>query len=324
MPIHSQPRDDAVYSQQIGGALARRHPDVRLPNFLVVGAEKCGTTSLYQYLKQHRDVYLPSKKELHYFAYYDIAKSVAGPGDPAVLAYACSSWAAYQSYYMGVDARAVGEVSPSYFYYSEVSDKIYSTLDQPKIIIMLRNPIQKAHSQYMHLVRDNRETLSFFDALMAERDRIKAGWGPLWRYAEGALYSARVARYMEVFGEGKVKIGFFEELSKDPQTVVNELLRFIGVEPDRSIDTSRVYNKSGRPRSRRLADFLTKPNAVTAAARRWIPEQARDRIRNAMLNLNTGRKDAIDDRSRAYLRDRFTADVGELQQILRKPLTWLD
>ena len=322
MSAESLPRDA---SRGHGRAPGSSREALRLPNFLVVGAEKCGTTSLYQYLKQHPDVYLPAKKELHYFTYADIGKVARGPGGSDTLAHACATKEEYESYYRGAGPHlAVGEVSPSYFYFSQVSERINSELDRPKIIIMLRNPIHKAHSQYMHLVRDNKEKLPFFDALMAEQERIDAGWGPLWRYTESCLYSARISTYLEVFGEGRVKIGLFEELSKDPQTFVRDLFKFLGVAPDRAIDTSRAYNRSGRPRSRLLADFLARPNPVTAVARRWVPEEVRDRVKHAVLNLNTGRKDAIDDRSRAYLRERFANDVRELKQILQRRLNWLD
>jgi Sulfotransferase family len=320
MSTGSLSRDD---EQRRGQARASSGEDVTLPNFLIVGAEKCGTTSLYQYLKQHPDVYLPAKKELHYFAYDEIGKIARDPGGQSVLTHSCATREEYESYYCGIGAyTAVGEVSPSYFYFSQTSERLKRELDDPKIIIMLRDPVKKAHSQYMHLVRDNREHLSFFDALMAEDQRIAAGWGPLWRYTESSLYSSRVAKYLQVFGDDRVKISFFEDLLRSPEAVVNDLFEFIGVAPAGSIDTSRVYNKSGRPRSRLLADFLAKPNPVTAAARRWVPEHLRDRIKHAMLDLNTGRKDAIDDRSRAYLRQRFAEDVRELERILGKRLNW--
>jgi Sulfotransferase family len=322
MLMGSASRDDG---RRRGHARAPSGADVRLPDFLIVGAEKCGTTSLYQYLKQHPDVYLPAKKELHYFAYDDIGKIARDPGGENVLTHACATREEYESYYRGTGAyAAVGEVSPSYFYFSHISERLQSELDDPKIIIMLRDPVKKAHSQYMHLVRDNREHLSFFDALMAEDQRIEAGWGPLWRYTESSLYSSRVAKYLQVFGKDRVKIGFFEDLLRSPEAVINDLLEFIGVAPGGAIDTSRAYNRSGRPRSRLLADFLAKPNPVTAAARRWVPEHLRDRIKHAMLDLNTGRKDAIDDRSRAYLRQRFAGDVRELEQILGTRLNWWD
>lgn len=308
-----------------GHACGSSQKDVTLPNFLVVGAEKCGTTSLYQYLKQHPDIYLPAKKELHYFSYEDIKKISADPGGQNVLTHACATRDEYESFYRGIGTPvAVGEVSPSYFYFSHVSQKIHFELGNPKIIIMLRSPIQKAYSQYMHLVRDNREHLPFFDALMAEDQRIAAGWGPLWRYTESCLYSARVTKYLELFGKGRVKIGLFEQFSKHPQAFVKDLCAFLGVACDGRIGTSRAYNKSGRPRSRLLADLLAKPNPVTAAARRWVPEEVRGRVKHVVLNLNTGRKDAIDDRSRAYLRERFASDVRELEQILGMRLGWLD
>jgi hypothetical protein len=325
MPLGSQPRDDAGHRARAAIARAAGRENVRLPNFLIVGAEKCGTTSLYQYFKQHPDVYLPAKKELHYFSYDLIGKNAGGPGSANVLAWACATREEYESHYRGIGSyAAVGEVSPSYFYFSQISERIRSELGRPKIIIMLRNPIQKAHSQYMHLVRDNKETLPFFDALMAEEDRIEAGWGPLWRYSESSLYAARIAKYIEVFGEEHIKIGLFDELSNSPRTLINDMFEFIGVAPHARIDTSRTYNRSGRPRSRLLANFLAKRNPVTAAARRWVPEQTRDRIKHIMLNLNTGQKDTIDERSRAYLRERFAADVGELEQILGRRLNWLN
>lgn len=97
-----------------GHAQGTSREDVRLPNFLVVGAEKCGTTSLYQYLKQHPDVYLPAKKELHYFAYDDIGKIAGGPGGSDILGSACATREEYESYYKGIGPHlTVGEVSPS-------------------------------------------------------------------------------------------------------------------------------------------------------------------------------------------------------------------
>ena len=305
-------------------ATAKIGEPVKLPNFVVVGAAKCGTTSLFHYLKQHPDVFLPAKKELHYFAYDQLSRNAGGPRGGRTLAFACATREEYQAHYREAGGHvAIGEVSPSYFYFAEVSERIKADLGEPRIVILLRDPIQKAHSQYMHLVRDNLETLPFFDALMAEPDRIASGYTAMWRYAESSLYYQRVRKYLEVFGEDRVRIFLFEELTKNPAPVLEALFDFLGIAPRREVDTSRVYNRSGQPRSRLLADFLARPNPVIATARRWLPEELRDRIKNAMLNLNTGRKDAIDDRSRAHLRAYLADDVRELEALLRRQLGWL-
>jgi hypothetical protein len=305
-------------------ATARTEGGIRLPNFVVVGAAKCGTTSLFHYLKQHSDVFLPVQKELHYFAYDHLSRNTGGPGGARTLDFACATRQAYEAHYRHAGSQtAIGEVSPSYFYFPQVSERINLELDGPKIVVILRDPIQKAYSQYMHLVRDNRETLPFFEALMAEQDRTAAGWTAMWRYAESSLYSQRITKYLEVFGEDRIKILLFEELSKNPAPVLDALFGFLGLAPRDAINTERVYNRSGHPRSRALADFLARPNPVTTAARRWVPDRLRDRIKYAMLNLNTGRKEAIDDRSRAYLQAFFADDVGELERILGRRLGWL-
>ena len=297
---------------------------VRLPNFVIVGAAKCGTTSLFHYLKQHPDVYLPVKKELHYFAYDPLRSNAGGPGGARGLAFACATREQYDSYYRDVGAEgAIGEVSPSYFYFAEVSENIKAELGGPRIVILLRDPIEKAYSQYMHLVRDNLESLPFFEGLIAEPDRAASGWPAMWRYAESSLYSQRVRKYLEVFGAERVKIFLFEDLVRNPGRVLGTLYEFLSTGPGGEVDTSRVYNRTGPPCSRLLADLLARPNPVTAAARRWLPEDLRDRVRNAMLNLNTGRKDAIDDRSRAYLRASFADDVQELERLLGRQLGWL-
>ena len=148
-----------------------------IPNTIVIGAPKSGTTSLYHYLLQHPDIYLPEKKELHFFSHELLRLNANGPGDLNALKHICTNLQDYFSYFSAVNNESiVAEVSPSYLYYAQVSDPIYSSLGSIKIIVLLRNPIHKAFSQYMHLKRVNREKLSFFEALQVEEKRIQNGW----------------------------------------------------------------------------------------------------------------------------------------------------
>jgi Sulfotransferase family len=218
---------------------------------------------------------------------------------------------------------AVGDVSPSYLYYAEVSQRIKAELGQPKIVVVLRDPINKAFSQYMHLVRDNRETLSFYEALMAEPQRIRDGWAALWRYADSSLYAEKLKHYFDVFGTDYIKILLFEELTQAPHLVMRDLFVFLGVDDGFRPDISQVHNRSGQPRSKLLANFLTKPNVLTSVARKMLPESVRIPMRLAMLALNTGAKGQIDDKSRTYLREFFAADVHRVEMLLGKKLDWL-
>lgn len=298
---------------------------MRLPNFLIVGAAKSGTTSLHYYLQQHPDIYLPAPKELHYFAREHMLRLTGGPGDRHVLSHVCQTKEEYESFYAKVTQQsAVGEISPSYLYSSEVSHQIKKELHDPKIIILLRNPIEKAFSQYMHLVRDNREMLGFYDGLMAERERIERGWAAIWRYAESSLYLSRVQTYLDVFGERNVRIFLYDDLVQSPERLVRELLEFIGVDPQRPIDFAKVHNRSGKPRFRFVSNLLTRPNPLRDMAKRILPADTTYRLKLRLQDLNTGAKGTIDSRSRTYLKEFCAEDVQALQPIVGRPLNWLD
>jgi len=137
----------------------------KLPNFLVVGAPKAGTTSLYEYLSQHPQVFLTEEKELHFWSNEELAKSVDGPGDALALSEVVESIDDYRAKFSGVtNELAVGDISPSYLYFSEpVIEKLkkYYSGNELKIIILLREPSERAYSQYLHQKRLMLETVSF-------------------------------------------------------------------------------------------------------------------------------------------------------------------
>jgi len=298
---------------------------VRLPNFVVIGAPKSGTTSLFYYMKQHTEVYLPVRKELHYFTFPDLAKQTKGPGDRNTLDNLCPNRKSYEAHYEhAVDQIAIGEVSPSYLYFSHAAERIKDQLGSIKIMTILRNPIEKAFSQYSHLRRDGRETLSFFDALMSEKDRAKAGWSDFWRYSESSLYTEKIKHYMKVFGEDKVKIILFDDLVTDPVKLMMEVFTFIGTDPSVKTNTSKVYNRSGKTRSKIVANFFAKPNFFKSMIKRIVPEQLRIALRLRIIEINTAGNWNLDERSNEYLKEYFSKDVNELESLLDRKTYWLN
>ena len=147
-----------------------------LPNFLVIGAAKSGTSSLYMYLKQHPEIYMSPIKEPHFFSFDDESKMTKGPGDP--IHKAITNFDDYQAQFDGVtDEKAIGEASTSYLYRPEAPGRIHAMLPDAKLIVILRNPVDRAFSAYMHVVRDKRETSKdFAEALSKEESRKAAGW----------------------------------------------------------------------------------------------------------------------------------------------------
>ncbi|MBU1195106.1 MAG: sulfotransferase [Proteobacteria bacterium] len=297
---------------------------MKLPNFLVIGAPKSGTTSLFYYLRQHPDIYLPVKKELHYFSYQQIAENSKGPGDLITLDSLCDSKQKYQNHYAKANKEsAIGEFSPSYLYYANVGEQIKKILDPVKIIVMLRNPIEKAYSQYMHLVRDQRETLNFYDALMAEPERKKNKWGDIWLYASSSLYTDKLKIYQSIFGSNNVKVVLFKNFINNPDDTLIDIFTFLGVDPTIKCDTKTIYNRSGTSRSKLVANFFSNPNVLKTFIKNIFPETLRIPLRLFLLNLNTGKKDNIDAKSETYLADYFREDIVKLELLLNKKTGWL-
>jgi hypothetical protein len=300
-------------------------PDVntRLANFVVIGAPKCGTTSLHRYLSEHPDIYLPIQKELHFFSRPFIKQLTAGPKDRDVLADIPRTFEEYAVHYADVrDETAIGEISPSYLYFADVARAINQRLGEVKIIVILRDPIQKAYSQYLHLVRDNRETLSFYDALLAEGGRHVAGWSAIWRYAESSLYTERLRTYRDVFGDENVKVLIFEEFIADTRGSLTELLEFLSVRDDVPLTTTTVHHRSGKPRSKLLSSLLSKRSPLSRVAKAFLPRALTDSMQRRLWSLNTLRKEAIDARSMSYLQEYFRGDVAELESLLGRSLPW--
>lgn len=295
---------------------------LRRPNFLVIGAPKSGTTSLYYYLRQHPSVFLPVQKELHYFSYEQLKMSTNGPGDDNVLVGLCASREEYARHYSASgDAYAIGDISPSYLYY-KVQERIKQELGVVKIIVMLRNPVDKAYSQYMHMVRDQHESLRFYEALMVEESRMSKGWSDIWRYAESSLYADRLMAYIDCFGRENVHVILFDEFIKDPQTEMKRLLGFLGLNQDVTINTGKAYNRTGEARSRAVANFLSRPNIMKSIVKRLTPNAWRISLRLRIMDANTSEKPSIDDHAAVFLRNYFAEDIVKLEAVLNRKLDW--
>ncbi len=299
---------------------------MRLPNFLVVGAPKAGTTSMHRYLREHPDIYVADHKGLHYFTYPDLAAHVAGPGDSAAIQGFCQTLEEYTVHYSAVESQsAIGDNSPSYLYYANCIPRIQQTLgNQVRIIAMVRNPIDRAFSNYQHLVRSQRETLSFYDALLAEEERAYNHWGDFWRYTGHSLYAAKIGAYIEAFGRERMMVIVHDQLASDPLGVVRSVYRFLGVD-DQVVPANIgiVYNRGGSV-SNPLLGLLERPAGWKTTAKSLLPRTLYRRLRDTKdawverSKVNTTRPD---DRSVALLQEHFRDDIDEMERLLAVDLT---
>lgn len=296
-----------------------------MPNFLIIGAGKSGTTSLYRYLEQHPEIYMSPVKEPRFFALEGEDLNFHGPGDE-VLQKSATDIAAYKELFSGVtDEKAVGEASPLYLRSPKAPERIKHYLPNIKLIAILRDPVERAYSSYLHLVRDGYEPLNFEEALRREEDRLREGWAPRWRYKQAGFYYAQLKHYFEWFDRQQIKVLLYEDFKDDPTSTLQSVFRFIGVDDSVALDVSERHNASWMPKSRALNNYVRGGGAVKTVLRPLVPQVVRRSVGRGILNLNRGSgKPQIADGTRRELITLYRDDVLALQGLIDRDLSsWL-
>ncbi|WP_206915967.1 sulfotransferase family protein [Alicyclobacillus suci] len=296
-----------------------------LPNFLVIGAAKAGTTALYRYLSQHPEVFMPSIKEPNYFALANQEVRFQGPGDDRTNRSSITRFADYQALFDEADGyKAVGEASPMYLYTADAARRIHDLIPNVKLIVILRDPVERAHSAYLHLRRDEREPLAnFADAIAAEEERIAKHWAPMWHYTRRGFYFKQLQPYLDVFPREQMLFLRYEDLNRHTVAVCRRVFDFLGIDTTFEPDTSIRPNASGIPKSRRLHTFLTKNNPVKAAIKPLLPMALRQRMAQAVRQKNLS-KIAVDASLRHELQNYFKRDIVQLERLTHWDLSaWL-
>jgi hypothetical protein len=224
-----------------GRLTARRRP---LPDFLVIGAQKAGTTALYAYLRWHPGIAGPSWKEVSFFDRH---------------------WWRGEAWYRGqfplrAGERLVGEASPSYLFHPLAPERARSLVPGAKLVALLRDPVDRAYSQYQHEVALGREPLSFEDALAAEDERLvgeverliadsrafsRAWWDHT--YTARGRYAEQLERWLEAFPSEQLLVVRTEDLGERPAETYASILAFLGAEPHELPDYPRVFDRDYEP-----------------------------------------------------------------------------
>lgn len=296
----------------------------KLPNFLVVGAAKCGTSSLHKYLDQHPSVFMSKVKEPRFISSQVTPFPLNGPGDHKVESWYVKKYDDYVKLFEGAEGYpAVGESSAdTLYFYKGTIPVIKQYLGEPKIIIMLRNPVKRAFSSYQHLVRDLREDLSFEAGLKEEPNRIQNNWELIYHYTAASLYYDSVKAFMDNFAQVKVVLN--EDLEKTPKLFLRDVFRFLDVEPDYDVNTDIRYNISGKPKSQWIHQFFFEGNMARRLARplvrRLFSPETRVRIAQKIQEKNLTRL-TINPETKKRLQAYFEDDIRKLEQLLNRDLS---
>lgn len=288
-----------------------------LPNFLIIGAAKSGTTSLYRYLQQHPEIYMKAK-EPSFFALNGEPVQFNGPGDSAgFVRRMVTTFDAYEALFDEISTeKAYGEASVIYLYNEGAAARIQRHIPDVKLIAILRNPVDRAYSSYLHLRRDGRETLSFPQALAAEAERAANNWEHQWHYTRLGMYHTQLRRYYDRFPRENIAIFRFGDFKREPARVLGEIYEFLGVSGDFMPDMSVKYNVSGQPKLKALHQFLIRPNRLKDWVRPLLPLALRRRLGAAAKQWNiVADKEPMPEETRRELHALFTPEIVNLQTL---------
>jgi len=286
---------------------------LNVPNFLIVGAQKSGTTSLKLYLDQHPDIFV-YPQELHYFTYLHDKNSVH---------YLTENQ--YAALFPDIGKfKAIGEKSPSYLYSKEAPRRIKEYNTDMRLIALLRNPVERAYSNYMHTVqRATEPNRDFYEVIKLEEERINAGWDFLFHYVNKGLYSEQVARYFETFDKSNILIYLFEDLRSSPEKISQEIFRFLEVNDGFIPNTAAKHNTSKIAKNAWIGKgfkVFQSRNIMTDTVKKIVPY----RVRNALKKLLYF-KPEISAEAKSYLLDFYREDILKLQSLIDRDLSaWLN
>ena len=303
-----------------------------LPNLFIVGAPKSGTTSLYEWLRNHPDVYMSPFKEPCYFA-----RDLAWESSGYYLRYGVDR-ERYLALFAAADgAPRVGEASTRYLYSQDAPVLIASDTRNPRIVVMLRNPVDMIASLHAHKVASGTEDLpDLADALAAEEDRRKGRRIPrdsnprLSTYTERARFGEQLARWFKVFGRERVHVMILERVMREPAEQFRDLLTFLEIDPEYRPSSFAAHNPAHGARAG-LVGSLARSKPAQFAAWRLVPRilgQARTleltrRLVQSPLLRTKASKAGVPADVRERLEVQLTPDVRALSKLLGQDLTAL-
>ena len=280
-------------------------------NLFLIGAQKCGTTLLSDLLGSHKEIFVPSIKETYFFCdnrLYD--KGV--------------DWLHREFYSSRAARRAAYRVDATPFYLAspEATDRIAAYSDEhTRYLIILRDPVARAVSAYLHQVRLGYESLPLEDALAAEPDRIAASrseGGRWWRhaYTEISMYGKHISHAMKVLDKNRLLILWQDEL-KDISNVREKVSDFICVDNTFSMKQSTHINSASMPKSITLRNLTTRENLLKSILRKLIPRETRTRIGRNIIKFNSRSVDKppLSKETEYSLNDLFRDDQALLDSL---------
>lgn len=297
-----------------------------MPTFIIIGAPRAGTTSLYHYLRQHPQIVMSKIKETNFFAF------LASQVETNYQIRSNSKWhatspPAYEALFeSNRNTKAIGEASPLYLYMPSVPNQIYKHIPSVKIILILRNPIERAYSAYLKNRREGFEARSFKEAVMQEIKSPSRVVTSKNFYVRAGFYFEHLQRFLQYFESNQLKIIFQEDLQKNSQLILKSLFEYVQVDNQFIADTSVRFNESLPPMLIKKPSVRQAMKKITSTLRQFIPYKTYFSLLNMKyaINKKLSTYPAPSTDLKIILRDQYQTDINNLQSYVRRDLSsWL-
>jgi hypothetical protein len=290
-----------------------------MPNFLIIGAMKSGTTALYYYLEQHPQIYMSPVKEPNFFC-------LEGQDHPDPKAISDSE--TYRRLFKGASGeRALGEASHRYLYEAKAVERIKFYIPRARLIAILRNPIDRAYSHFLHMVRKGAEPLTDFAQALQEDESGAYHKRNFQDYIGRGRYYVQLKRYFNNFHQQQIRVYLYEDLKTAPIDTLQDAFRFLGVDDSFAPDVSLKRNVSGHPKSK-ILDKLLRPSPLTHALKLYLPAELRwrfSKLHDGLKTRNLVEPPPVQPEIRQQLFEVYREDVLQLQELLRRDLSgWFE
>lgn len=293
-----------------------------LPNLLLIGEAKAGTTSIHRYLDQHPNIFMSEVKEPGFFAFEGTSGRIPMIRDRPFV----TALEAYEALFdKAGDARIIGESSPFYldFASSSVISRIRTYLPAVRILAIVRHPVDQAYSRFVMWQRGGRTRgLGFREAFLSDMATFHdlqvdfRGEEPLVK-----SYHDRLRLYVEAFDEARIKIMVYDDLVADPARFMADIYRFLDVDTAVANDFRVKVNQGGMYRFKTVAALLNRPNPVRWLARRLIPDATRTALRHRALRYVSKPAPPLDPDVRAELCALVSEEITNLERLVGRDLS---
>ena len=278
---------------------------------VIAGSAKTGTSSLANWLNQSDDMVLGLDKECRYFSGFE-KQTWSGPSSETFLQSMITEATAFDANFpeLRQDQWAI-DGSTDYIWADGVEKRLqgFAQNCELKVICIVRNPVERAVSEYNHTLRQGWENLSFADSIASEQERRTNGWHPLFYHKRRSEIRDDIHRFHEAFGQNLLILGFDE--MKQPQLILDKIARFLDIDLS-FIDTSQAYNVSYLNKNRFTA-FLKKSKKLVAIGRVILPSAVKSRLWDS-LHVNARQKTTVSDAEKRDYLSLLSSEISACEE----------